>query len=98
MQAFQAIRANTIKGIETLVPQPVPPGTSEAGVATMEEYIVDLPSREYFLKTLDRPHYPGEDENGNPPWTSAYRRTSPQKLERPKLEVSASAATMPTLP
>jgi len=98
MQAFQAIRANTIKGIETLVPQPVPPGTSEAGVATMEEYIVDLPSREYFLKTLDRPHYPGEDENGNPPWTSAYRRTSPQKLERPKLEVSASAATMPALP
>jgi len=26
-----------------------------------------LVSREYFLKTLDRPHYAGEDANGNPP-------------------------------
>jgi len=100
MQAFQAIKANTIKGVETLVPQPVPPGTSEAGVPTMEEYIVDLPSKAYFLKTLDRPHYPGEDEQGNPPWTSAYKRSVPKEapLQKPKQEANASGVTRPVLP
>src|SRR5882757_10135016 len=57
MQAFLAIKANTIKGIETRVPQPVPPGTSEAAVGSYEHDIADLPSRDFFDKTLDRPHY-----------------------------------------
>lgn len=56
--AFEAIRAATIKGITTLMPQDVPPGTSEAAVPAMEREITDLPSKDYFLKTLDRPHYP----------------------------------------
>jgi len=77
MKAFQAIKANTIKGIETLVPQPVPPGTSEAAVPSMEYDVVDLPSKDFFLKTLTRPHYEGEDANGIPPWTRRYRRNLP---------------------
>jgi hypothetical protein len=58
--AFEAIRAATIKATDTRVPQDVPPGTSEAAVPTLERVIVDLPSKDYFLKTLDRPHYPEE--------------------------------------
>jgi hypothetical protein len=56
--AFEAIRAATIKAVTTLTPQDVPPGTSEAAVPSMEREITDLPSKDYFLKTLDRPHYP----------------------------------------
>jgi len=98
--AFEAIRANTILGIETRIPQPVPPGTSEAGVPTMEEYVVDLPSKDFFLKILDRPHYPGEDENGNPPWTEAFRRSMPQKppLQKPKQEADAGSAAASATP
>ena len=77
MQSFLAIKTNTIKGIETLVPQPVPPGTSEAAVPSMEYDIADLPSKDFFLKTLTRPHYEGEDANGMPPWVRRYRRGAP---------------------
>jgi hypothetical protein len=66
---FEAIKANTIKGIETRVPQPVPPGTGEASYPGMERGIAELPSKDFFLKTLDRPHYPdgvGMDNRGNP--------------------------------
>lgn len=58
--AFEAIRTATIKAVTTRVPQDVPPGTTEAAVPTLEKVIVDLPSKDYFLKTLDRPHYPEE--------------------------------------
>ena len=67
--AFEAIKANTIKGADTRIPQPVPPGTSEAAVPGMEHDMVDLPSKDFFLKTLDRPHYPdgvGSDNRGDP--------------------------------
>jgi hypothetical protein len=73
MQAFQAIKANTIKGIETLVPQPVPPGTSESAVGSFEHDIADLPSKDFFIKTLDRPHYANEDKDGIPPWMRRRR-------------------------
>src|SRR6185436_13409762 len=95
-EAFEAIKANTILGAETRIPQPVPPGTSEAGVGTMEEYIVDLPSRDYFLKTLDRPHYPGEDANGIPPWMQ--RRYAPQAPANPKQQVDAGRTVASTAP
>jgi len=97
-EAFEAIKANTILGAETRIPQPVPPGTSEAGVGTMEEYIVDLPSRDYFLKTLDRPHYPGEDANGIPPWMQ--RRYAPQTPapQNPKQQVDAGRTVASTAP
>jgi hypothetical protein len=77
MQAFQAIKANTIRGIDTRIPQPVPPGTSEAAVPSMEDDVVDLPSKEFFLTTLTRPHYVGEDANGVPPWSRRNRRGAP---------------------
>jgi hypothetical protein len=77
MQAFQAIKANTIKGIETLVPQPVPPGTTEAAVGSFEHDIADLPSKDFFIKTLDRPHYANEDKDGIPPWMRR-RRGAPE--------------------
>ena len=84
MQAFLAIKANTIKGIETRVPQAVPPGTSEAAVPSMEHDVVDLPSKDYFLKTLVRPHYEGDDANGYPIWERQRRAptTKPQQQVR----------------
>ncbi|MBW8707953.1 MAG: hypothetical protein JF627_01550, partial [Alphaproteobacteria bacterium] len=75
MQAFLAIKANTIRGIETRVPQPVPPGTTEAAVGAFEHDIADLPSKDFFIKTLDRPHYANEDKDGIPPWMRRRRGT-----------------------
>jgi hypothetical protein len=74
MQAFQAIKANTIKGIETLVPQLVPPGTSEFGAGITEGLVEDLPSKDFFLTTLHRQHYANEDEEGTPPWLIERKR------------------------
>ena len=74
-QAFEAIKANTIRGVETRTVQPVPPGTSEASFPSMEHYMPDLPSRDYFLKNLDRPHYADEDADGYPPWVPHNERT-----------------------
>jgi hypothetical protein len=58
--AFLAIRANTIKSTLTRVVQGVPPGTSQGAFPAMERNIDDLPSKEFFLKTLDRPRYANE--------------------------------------
>jgi hypothetical protein len=68
-RVFEAIKANTIKAVETRVPQGVPPGAGEAAYPGIETRAKDLPSRDFFLKTLDRPHYPdgvGMDNRGNP--------------------------------
>ncbi|HYS45640.1 MAG TPA: hypothetical protein VEM35_04345, partial [Rhizomicrobium sp.] len=59
--AFEGIKQAVIKGAATGVPQPVPPGTTEAAFPALEHEMAGLPSKDYFLKTLDRPHYPGED-------------------------------------
>jgi len=75
MQAFLAIKASTIKGIETRVPQLVPPGTTEAAVGSFEHDIADLPSKDFFIKTLDRPHYANEDKDGIPLWMRRRRGT-----------------------
>jgi hypothetical protein len=83
MQAFLAIKANTIKGAETRIPQAVPPGTSEAALGSFEHDIVDLPSKEFFIKTLDRPHYANEDANGLPPWVGRRRRGAPAPAQPP---------------
>jgi hypothetical protein len=77
--AFEATKLALIKGTDTRIPQLVPPGTSEAAVGIMEGLLEDLPSKDYFLKTLYRQHYPGEDENGFPPWADLYRRYVPLK-------------------
>ena len=58
--AFLAIRAATIKSTLTKVVQGVPPGTSQGAFPALDRNIQDLPSKDFFLKTLDRPHYPDE--------------------------------------
>ncbi len=68
-KVFEAIKANTIRGAETRIPQDVPPGTGEAAYPGMERSIVELRSKDFFLKTLDRPHYPdgvGMNNRGDP--------------------------------
>jgi hypothetical protein len=65
-QAYVAIQAAMIKATTTRIVQDVPPGTTEASVPTLENIIVDLPSKDYFLNTLDRPHYVNPvDDYGN---------------------------------
>jgi hypothetical protein len=85
--AFEAMKANTIKGAETRIPQLVPPGTSEFGAGITEGLVEDLPSGEYFLTTLYRQHYPNEDEQGTPPWLIERKRseggTSTKKKPQP---------------
>ncbi|TWB87259.1 hypothetical protein FBZ93_12240 [Bradyrhizobium macuxiense] len=69
-KAFESLKANIIKGIEARIPQAVPPGILEAGYPQLEQkFPVGLPGKDFFLKTLDRPHYPdgvGRDDDGNP--------------------------------
>ena len=55
--SFIAIRDATIKSTKTKIVQDVPPGTTEGAFPALERTIKDLPSKEFFLKTLDRPHY-----------------------------------------
>jgi hypothetical protein len=101
--AFEAIRANMIKGAERRVPQDVPPGTTEASYPGMERSVSDLPSKDFFLKTLERPHYPygvqvdnrGEpvDDNGEP---IKSKDRQPQLVDRVANEASAvSGASSP---
>jgi hypothetical protein len=87
--AFDAIRANTIVSAATRIPQLVPPGTSEAAVPSMEYDVKDLPSKDYFLKTLTRQHYPGEDADGIPPW--AYERRGAPEPAKPQQQVRNEA-------
>ena len=97
-EAFEATKLATIKGVETRNPQLVPPGTSEAGVGITERLLVDLPSKDYFLKTLYRQHYPGEDEFGDPPWAQSElgslppQRPVPAIPKKPRQEADAGAA------
>ena len=65
-KAYLAIEAAMIKATTTRIVQPVPPGTTEASVPALENIIGDLPSKDYFLKILDRPHYVNPvDDFGN---------------------------------
>ena len=66
--AFEATKLAVIKGTDTRIPQLVPPGTTQAAIGIMERLVVDLPSKDFFLKTLYRQRFPGEDEEGIPPW------------------------------
>ncbi len=65
-KSYEAVAAAMIRATTTRVPQPVPPGTQEAASPRLEHIIVGLPSKDYFLKMLDRPHYAYEqDKEGN---------------------------------
>ncbi|MCA6112795.1 hypothetical protein [Bradyrhizobium cenepequi] len=53
------LRINFIKGVDTRIPQDIPLNSPEADYPSLEERFANgLPSRDYFLKTLDRPHFP----------------------------------------
>ena len=56
----------------------------EAAVPSMEYDVADLPSKDFFLKTLTRPHYEGEDANGVPPWAYRRRRALPPAPAQPQ--------------
>jgi hypothetical protein len=86
-QAFEMTKLAMAKGAETRIPQLVPPGTSQAAVGIMEVLIVDLPSKDYFLKTLYRQRYEGEDENGMPPW-------APEAAKRLREDIAAKKAAV----
>jgi hypothetical protein len=66
----------------------VPPGTSEFGAGITEGLVTDLPSGDYFLKTLHRQHYANEDEEGTPPWLIERKRSeggsSQKKTKKPE--------------
>jgi len=65
---FEIMKATMIKAITTRIVQAVPPGAGEGQYPAMERTIADLPSRDFFLKTLDSPgKAQGEDvdEDGN---------------------------------
>jgi hypothetical protein len=62
-KAFTAIGDALRRSTTTRIVQDVPPGTTEAAVPAMERTIKDLPSKEFFLATLDRPHYEVEPEH-----------------------------------
>jgi len=77
--AFEGIKQALIKGAATRVPQPVPPGTTEASYPALEYEMLGMPSRDYFLKTLDRPHY--ADETDDKP------EREPAATQRPRQQV-----------
>jgi hypothetical protein len=65
-RAFQAVSDAVIRSTTTRVVQDVPPGTTEAAVPRFEKITKGLPSRDYFLKLLDRPYYGYQsDDDGN---------------------------------
>ena len=55
--SFLTIRAATIRSTLTKTVQGVPPGTSEGAFPALERNVDGLPSKDFFLTTLDRPHY-----------------------------------------
>ncbi len=81
--AFEGIKQAVIKGADSLVPQPVPPGTTEGSYPALEHEMDGLVSREYFLKTLDRPHYANEKP--------VKPRSVPPEPERSKQQVRNEA-------
>jgi len=64
--AFEGIKQAVVKSTDTRIPQLVPPGTTEAAYPALEHEMEGLPSKDYFLKTLDRPHYADENRKGAP--------------------------------
>jgi hypothetical protein len=82
----------------------VPPGTTEAAVGSFEHDIADLPSKDFFIKTLDRPHYADEDKDGIPRWMRRRRgaigpdaappaQPKPAPAQEPQRQVSNGTPT-----
>ena len=82
--AFEAIKASTHQGYRDPRAAAGAARHDRGCVGIMEGLLDDLPSEDYFLKTLYRQHYPGEDEDGIPPWMQDfYRQSRPLKPARP---------------
>jgi hypothetical protein len=92
--AFEATKLAVIRGTDTRIPQVVPPGTTEAAVPAMESEVADLRSKDFFLKTLDRPHYAGEDANGIPPWDRGSGYATPPKPQQPKQQARGEGSVV----
>ena len=54
-KGFEKVKAAFVKAVTTNTIQEVPLGTGEGQFPAMEKTIADLPSKEFFLKTLDAP-------------------------------------------
>jgi hypothetical protein len=54
-KGFEMVKAAMVKAVSTRTVQEVPLGTGEGQFPAMERTIADLPSRDFFLKTLDAP-------------------------------------------
>jgi hypothetical protein len=54
-KGFEMVKAAMLKAVATRTVQEVPLGTGEGQFPAMERTIADLPSRDFFLKTLDAP-------------------------------------------
>jgi len=82
-RAFQAVSDAVIRSTTTRIVQDVPPGTTEAAVPRFEKITKGLPSRDYFLKLLDRPHYGyGSDDDGNIMLDMPEAQPDPSKPQR----------------
>jgi hypothetical protein len=46
-------------------------------VGSFEHDIADLPSKDFFIKNLQRPHYADEDKDGIPSWMRRRRGAVP---------------------
>jgi len=55
VKGFDILKAAMLKAVSTRTVQNVPMGTGEGQFPAMERTIADLPSRDFFLKTLDAP-------------------------------------------
>jgi len=82
-KGYEMVKAAMLKAVSTRTVQEVPLGTGEGQFPAMERTIADLPSKDFFLKTLDAP---GKlDENG--------KVISPAPKAEPQRQVNNSPAT-----
>jgi hypothetical protein len=90
-RAFEATSAAVIRSTMTRIVQNVPPGTTEAAAPRLEYITKGLPSRDYFLRLLDRPHYKYKvDEVGNV-LEGVPEDPQPASSEPPHRQVSSNA-------
>ncbi len=75
--SYEAIAAAVTRATSTRIVQDVPPGTTEAAVPRLEYITKGLPSRDYFLKLLDRPHYAHQVDRQGKPLTDMPEEPAP---------------------
>ena len=73
-EGFEMVKAAMLKAVATRTVQEVPLGTGEGQFPAMEHTIADLPSRDFFLKTLDAPGRLDENDQVIAPERKAQRQ------------------------